>query len=66
MREAELLLEDAADRVLVAVDAEALLDDPLEVDAAPAHHPGQTHEISRLKVTLNREISISRIKRLQG
>ena len=31
------LLEDLADRALVVDDAEALGDDPLQVDAAPAH-----------------------------
>ena len=34
--EAELL-EDLADRALVVDDAEALGNDPLQVDAAPAH-----------------------------
>src|SRR3954468_23995896 len=36
MREAERL-QELADRALVVVDAEALADDPLQVDPTPAH-----------------------------
>lgn len=38
VREADLL-QQLADRALVIDDPEALLDHPLQVDPAPAHHP---------------------------
>lgn len=37
MGEADLL-QNLADRALVIVDAEALANDPLQIDAPPAYH----------------------------